>query len=159
MNFLKLLHVFFLFCWIGSLITLTRLGTALPNDSSFKTQSFLTYRRVYFMHDLPSMILAILTGIILFIFVPLEWRAGWFHMKLSFVVLLVVCDILTGVTIYRFSKNPSIKSEVLFGWLHMLTLLFLILILFSIYGVRNKEEEIIKRYQARQAVGDLPWDR
>lgn len=153
MNILKLFHVFFLFSWIGSLLVLTRICRDQAKEPRSVQESFLPFlRKIYLRGDLPMMIAALITGIALLMIVPFEWKAGWFHMKLMFAVFLIACDIFTGIMIYKLSLAPISHVGIWFRWIHVLVALFLFLILFSIYGIRDKEKEIITRYQARQAI-------
>lgn len=141
MNILKLLHVVIIFIWVGNLLALTRLLGYLPKeDSSTQERLVRIYRRMYLLIDLPAMILAVSLGTTSFILGTTDWHAGWFHMKITFVIFLIVCDILCGRYIFSFKRKQ--RSAVTFKVLHVLTAVILIGALSSIYVVRNKEAEI-----------------
>ena len=135
MLLLKMTHLLFLFVWIGSLLTLTLL-------TGYFKQNTPIYRRLYLMVDLPAMLIAIITGLVLFNFNSFEGSRGWLHMKLTFALLLILCDILTGIQL----KNLILKS-LRFKCLHAAILLCLIGTVSSIYLVRNKEGEIRTRFE------------
>lgn len=121
--YFKLFHLFFLFVWIGSLLYLTRLlGNGEKNDRLLQ--------KIYFYTDLPAMCLAIGLGLILLFFKGVDMR-GWFHMKLTFALLLVALDIMTGRAIFRRSG-----AKKYFRYLHFLVYLFLFAILFAVYVLK-----------------------
>ncbi|MFZ0564646.1 MAG: CopD family protein [Chlamydiales bacterium] len=124
--FLKLLHVVFIFSWMGSLLMLTRfLGYQTKEAPEIGAIS----KRIYFRIDLPSMILAVTTGLILLFVNGVNFKAGWIHMKLTFAFFLIVCDLVCGWEIAKSSR----KSRWVYQVLHGMTALFLFMVLFSIY--------------------------
>lgn len=134
MTLLKILHVLFVFMWIGSLLTLTRFLGYLSKENVEVQKSLLNiFRRFYFFIDLPSMVLTIVLGIILFIVKKVGFTQGWVHMKLTFTFLLVICDIITGRAICRLQNKPLVGKGTQYKILHALTALFLIGIIVSIY--------------------------
>lgn len=91
-------------------------------------------RRLYLAVELPSMIIAILTGIILLYCKPVTiFRQGWLHMKLTFVVLLVGVDLVTGSMI---RKTPAKAWP--FRALHAAAALFFVAVLVAIYILKAK---------------------
>lgn len=136
--FFKLVHVFFIILWIGSLLTLSRLMSK-ASHSDAKEQ----YKKVYFTLDLPSMIIAIIFGIILLFNVPINFKAGWFHAKMTGAIGLILCDIwlLGGFMCPKRAKKR-------FSPIHfVITCLVLLLTLSAIYLMRNKEKEWCEKYQ------------
>lgn len=134
MDTLKFFHVLFLFIWVGGLLTLTRL-MGYHSKQSIETQLSLgkIYRRMYLFVDLPSMCAAIILGVVLLIFKDINLKAGWFHMKMTFTVLLVVCDIIAGTQACELAKRTVKGRGIAYKILHAVTALLLIGILISIY--------------------------
>ncbi len=130
---LKLLHVLFIFIWVGGLLTLTRL-MGYHSKQGELTQLVLgkIYRRIYLFVDFPSMVLAIFLGIAVLVLKEVDLKAGWFHMKMTFTLLLVACDIYTGRHIFLLAKS-AVKNSFKYKILHAVTVLCLIAILISIY--------------------------
>lgn len=126
MAFLKLLHVIFVFSWIGSLLTLTRL---LGYQAKEAPDIGLISKRMYFRVDLPSMILAVGSGLVLLFLNGVDWKLGWIHMKLTFAFLLIICDLICGWQILSLNRRPKWVYQML----HAMTALFLIMVLISIY--------------------------
>lgn len=131
---LKLLHVLFIFIWIGSLLALTRLmGYHAKQTEETQRSLGKIYRRMYLLVDLPAMVLAIFLGVVLLVLKGINLKAGWFHMKMTFTVLLVICDIYAGRQAFYLSKHLVGGKGVKYKILHGLTALFLIGVLVSIY--------------------------
>lgn len=134
MSLLKLLHVLFIFVWIGGLLTLTRLmGYHSKQTPEVQLALGKIYRRMYLFVDLPSMCLAVILGILLFILKKVDFHAGWCHMKLTFAFLLIISDLIAGRQAIKLSKQTIGGKGVGYKILHGLTALFLIATLFSIY--------------------------
>lgn len=132
MEYLKLSHLFFVFIWIGSLLTTTRI---LP--SLLKLEGSLSlWRRFYFLVDLPSMILAVFTGIALFFLKGIAIMQPWLHMKFTFVFLLILCDVGTAIVVLMKVKEG--RKGLFFKILHLSVIILLVGILFSIYVLKNK---------------------
>ena len=136
---LKLFHLFFLFVWMGSLLALTRFLGYLPKEEpSVQNRILRILRRTYLMIDLPSMSLSLILGVLLFIAKGVDFSQGWLHMKLTFVAFLIVCDIVTGRSILRLSRENKSCRGVRYKILHGVTALSLIALLVSVYIVKNK---------------------
>lgn len=90
-------------------------------------------KRIYFFIDLPSMILAVALGLTLLFLKDMNWKAPYLHLKLTFAFFLIVCDCICGVIIARGKRH----SRALYQAFHGMTGLFLIVILFAIYILKN----------------------
>lgn len=153
MTIIKVLHVLFIFVWIGNLLCLTRfLGYLCKEDPATQIRLAKICKRMYLFADLPSMILAIVLGLVLLYYVQFGQSLGWFHMKMTFALLLIICDIVCGKMIFTINKQGFATSCVKYKILHSLTALMLIGTLISIYVVRNKEAEIRSRIITEQNV-------
>jgi putative membrane protein len=152
MPVLKLIHVLFIFIWIGGLLTLTRLLGYLSKEN-VEVQGRLARicKRIYLFVDLPAMIIAIAAGLYLLFQVQFGASMGWFHMKMTFAVLLVVCDIICGKMIFSINRLGKAPGSKRYKILHSVTALLLIGTLCSIYLVRNKEAEIRARVLTEQS--------
>lgn len=143
MTVLKMLHVLFLFVWIGSLLSLTRFLGYLPQEESLvQTRLAKLCKRIYLFVELPSLILAVVLGLILLIPLKFGPSAGWFHMKMTFAVALVICDIICGRFVFKADAGLIPQKAIKYKILHGVTALMLIGALSSIYLVRNKTAEV-----------------
>lgn len=139
MAILKFLHVLFIFVWIGSLLTLTRLAAYQAKETpEIQRKLGKIFRKAYLFVDLPSMILAVAFGLILLFLKDMNWKAPWLHMKLTFAFLLIVVDLISGWQILKYSKKPMKGRGTNFKILHGLAGLFLIFILIAIYILKAR---------------------
>lgn len=131
MALLKLSHLFFVFLWLAGLITVSWLF-AHQRKASRELAGLL--KRLYLSLQLPSMILAIGTGVLLFVLKGIGFKVPWIHLKLTCVLLLVVWDLILGWRIVRL-RAPQQRL----GWLllHCGVLLSLIGILIAIYLIKS----------------------
>ena len=134
MAVLKLLHVLFIFVWIGSLLTLTRLLAKLAKESDLVQERVIKIlRRFYLLVDLPSMALAVVFGLCLLFLKDTNWKAPWLHMKLTFAFLLIVCDLICGRQIAKHSRTMIPGRGVSYQILHGVAGLLFIGVLVAIY--------------------------
>jgi putative membrane protein len=88
----KALHVVSVICWMAALLYLPRLFVyhceAIPGGEFSEKLKMMEYRLSKYIMT-PSMILVYLTGLLL-ILTPgiVEWSSGWFHAKLTLVLML-----------------------------------------------------------------------
>ena len=150
-KFLKLIHIVFIIVWLGSLILLStavkyreKWGMSLADAKKF-------FRSVYFSFQLPSMILAVLFGLLLFSLSDSNFKAGWFHMKMTAAIGLIGCDIWLGCLLNRATEYTSKQFTII----RVLVWAFFFMALSSIYLVRNKEQEWVKKYEQTF----LPWQK
>jgi uncharacterized membrane protein len=97
---------------------------------------------MYNFVQFPCMILAVLLGLILWSQLDLSHKPGWFHMKLTFALGLVVCDLVCGYFVRKLNEEPDHSRGVPYKILHGMTGLLLIGILFAGIVVRDKPGEI-----------------
>jgi|ERR1700722_9169337 len=138
MAILKLFHVFVVFVWIGSLLTLSRLSAYQakePPDIQLKFGKIL--RRMYLTVDLPAMLLTIGLGVTSVFVKGVDWKAPWLHMKLTFAFLLILCDLLVGRQIILHSKKPIAGSGRSYKIFHGIAGVCFIGILVAIYIMKR----------------------
>ena len=128
----KVCHLFFLMMWLGSLMVLPFFAI---RQESIKP----LLQKMYKMHQLPSMLMALLFGIILFVLQPSQMKAGWFHMKLTAAVALVTVDIAIG---RELAKEHMKKVKIIF--LNVLTISFLLMALIAVYVVKVNAAVVAK---------------
>ncbi len=131
---LKMLHMFFLIAWIGSML-------CMPFLLLF-TQERTALRKLYLRYQLPALLLTVIFGIALFIILPKHLKAGWFHMKMTGVIGLIITD-----SCMRFELHRSIYRRKRWIVLQVSTILFLFTILGAVYGLRDKQAEWVKAQQ------------
>lgn len=100
-NYIKALHLIFVVTWFAGLFYIPRLFVyqieafhkPSPEKEILGKQLKLMAKRLWFIITWPSAILATLFGIWLLIIVPAWLTQGWMHIKLFFVVLLIIYHI------------------------------------------------------------------
>lgn len=143
MAILKVLHLLSIFFWVGNLLTISGVLVFFPKDD--KVQSLAkTLKKIYFFSDLPAMIITLLTGLFLFLQVTFEGSLGWFHMKLTFVAILIILDQILRSFLQKLEVS---SSDIKYKILHIAIILSLIGLLSSIYLVRKKESEWRTRFK------------
>ena len=138
-GYLKLFHVLFIFTWLGGLLATTRMvGYLAKEERVVQRQSLKLWRRLYFLVDLPSMCLALATGVVLLIWKDISMKQMWLHLKLTAAFFLVVADLTVGFLLTKSGQRISRGYEILFRVLHVVVALLLIAALFSIYVLKIK---------------------
>ena len=144
MAWVKALHLLAVFMWIGTLLSLTRLmGYHVKEDVETQKRLVRIYRRMYLLVQLPSMIVVIVLGLVLIAKLNLDYKPGWFHMKLTFVTGLVLCDIACYRCIVGLQAATDHGRGVKYKILHGVTGLVLMGIIVSIAVVRDKPGEVL----------------
>ncbi|MCH9611051.1 MAG: hypothetical protein S4CHLAM81_13830 [Chlamydiales bacterium] len=123
MDLIKFLHVASVFFWISCLLVLSR---------QLAYQKEAPSQRSYFQVELPAMCLTILTGLLLIFLKGVDWKAPWLHMKLTFVGILVMADLLFLGRLIQ--KKGGVGSKVL----HWVVVLSLLAVLAAIYVMKPK---------------------
>jgi uncharacterized membrane protein len=114
---------------MGALLTTTRMAALSMQQSCIHL-----WRRFYFLVDLPSMFLAILTAALLLVLKNVSMAQPWLHMKLTCAFLLIGCDLTVGTLLM---KAKLLQKAFVFRVLHITILLLLAGALFSVYVLKG----------------------
>ncbi len=114
-NYIKSLHLIFVITWFAGLFYIPRLFVyqieafhkPSPDKEILGKQLKLMAKRLWFIITWPSAILAIFFAVWLIILIPSWLEESWMHVKLTFVVLLIVYHIKT-----HFYFNQLQRDEV-----------------------------------------------
>ena len=104
MLWLLLLHIAAVICWCGSLLYLPALMTGVYSDSEEQSHPALTLK-VFSSLATPAALVAIASGTGLFLTGGIIDR--WLILKLTLVVILVMCHALTGWILIRTEQAPD----------------------------------------------------
>ncbi|SHE72851.1 putative membrane protein [Modicisalibacter ilicicola DSM 19980] len=130
---IKAFHLIAVVTWFAAMFYLPRLFVyhAMARDKGdtqaidyFKVMERKLYRGIM----TPSMVVVILLGGWLLWLVPAHLSAGWMHVKLLLVVLLVVYHHLCLIYMKRLAAGSARHSEVFFRWFNEAPVIALILI-------------------------------
>lgn len=116
-NYIKALHLIFVITWFAGLFYIPRLFVyqieayhkPSPEKEILGKQLKLMARRLWFIITWPSSILAILFAIWLMVLVPSWLEQSWMHVKLGFVLLLMVYHVKTHIY-FKQLQNDIVKK-------------------------------------------------
>ncbi|RAV28362.1 CopD family protein [Sinomicrobium soli] len=102
-NYIKALHLIFVITWFAGLFYMPRLfvyqveasGKPSPEKEILGKQLKLMAKRLWFIITWPSAVLAVIFAVWLLVLYPYWLKMGWMHLKLLFVVLLVLYHLKT----------------------------------------------------------------
>ncbi|MRI00958.1 CopD family protein [Kriegella sp. EG-1] len=112
-NYIKALHLIFVITWFAGLFYIPRLfiyhieasEKSSPEKEILSNQLQLMTKRLWYIITWPSAILAVLFAIILLILMPSLLQQPWMHVKLAFVVLLIVYHLKTHQIFIQLQNN------------------------------------------------------
>ncbi len=127
---IKAFHIIAVVCWFAGLFYLPRLFVyhAMSSDSISQERFTVMERKLYrgIMH--PSLVATLLLGISMLYMNPALLKAGWMHVKLTLVALLIIYHFYLGAIYNRFAQGENQKSHVFYRWFNELPVLFLVAI-------------------------------
>jgi putative membrane protein len=112
-DYLKSFHIIFIVTWFAGLFYIVRLfiyfieAEEQPETerSILQNQYKIMMKRLWYIITWPSMVLALIFGICLFIKMPHYISEPWMHAKLVFVLLLVIYHTICGEIHKNLQKN------------------------------------------------------
>ena len=143
MAWVKFLHVLGMIVYVGGFMALTRLtGKAVKYESEVsRADAYRMYRRMHIFADWIGLAITIVCGLILLLVDPWDknyLQQGYFHMKLTFFVGIMICDVIfTRMLFFRMRPDGPQPSKALFAALHGMAGLLLMGLLISIFVIRG----------------------
>ncbi|MGQ0612707.1 MAG: CopD family protein [Planctomycetaceae bacterium] len=130
-RWLVMVHLLGLVLYAGGLLALTRLlGHAVRFPSAeARAPAYRIFKRMHFLVDWIGLALLLGTGLYMFLGDPAGkgyMKLGYFHMKLTCVLLLIGCDICLTRSLLRLQPEGPQPSHIRFKILHGLAGLALI---------------------------------
>lgn len=118
-NYIKSLHLIFVITWFAGLFYIPRLFVyqieafhkPSPEKEILGKQLKLMAKRLWTIITWPSAILAVFFAIWLLILIPSWLEQSWMHVKLAFVVLLIIYHIKTHVFYKQLQEDIVKKSS------------------------------------------------
>ncbi|MGS0525622.1 CopD family protein [Zobellia nedashkovskayae] len=115
-QYIKALHLIFVVTWFAGLFYIPRLfiyhieasAKSSPEKEILTKQLKLMTKRLWFIITWPSAVLATVFGIWLLILIPVWLEQPWMHVKLAFVVLLIVYH-LKSHQIFKQLQRDEVK--------------------------------------------------
>lgn len=131
MLWVKALHIISMVCWFAGLFYLPRLFVyhASAEDTVSQERFKIMERKLYRGIMTPAMIATLVFGIWLISYSPSYYlHAGWFHAKLTLVVILLGYHHACGRLLKKFANDTNTRSHVFFRWFNEFPVLVLIAI-------------------------------
>ncbi|AEH00970.1 CopD family protein [Lacinutrix sp. 5H-3-7-4] len=118
-NYIKSLHLIFVITWFAGLFYIPRLFVyqieafhkPSPEKEILGKQLKLMAKRLWTIITWPSAILAVFFAIWLLILIPSWLEQSWMHVKLAFVVLLIIYHIKTHIFYKQLQQDIVKKSS------------------------------------------------
>lgn len=129
MLWIKALHVIFMVTWFSGLFYLPRLFVyhAMATDEVGIERFKIMERKLYFGILTPGAVFTLLFGIWLISFNPHAYfSAGWMHVKLTLVLLVILYHIYLGKLLFQFKNNRNQHGHVFYRILNELPVFLLI---------------------------------
>lgn len=141
-GWLKWIHVLGVVIYVGGLMALTRLiGHAVRFDAAAsRADSYRIFKRMHKFANWGGLGLMLVGGFALLVWDPAGksyMKQGYFHMKLTAVVILAVCDILFTRKLMRLEGEGPQPKAAFFRIMHGVVGLALLITLAALFLVRK----------------------
>jgi len=141
---LKWIHVLGMVIYAGGFLALTRLmGHAVRFESEqSRRDAYRVFRRMHKFVDWGGLFLLLLAGLWLLVWDPLgknymRHETGYFHMKLTFVLVLIVTDALFSRKLFALRAEGEQPKATFFRIIHGVSALMVLLAILAVYVVRG----------------------
>ena len=140
---IKSLHIIFVVTWFAGLFYMFRLfvyhAEAARKDEPEKSilinQYKIMERRLWYAITWPSCILTLIFGIWLLVLMPAYLGDPWMHIKLFFVVLLLVYQFYGQRVLGRIAENPQYYTSI---WMRLMNEVPTVILIAVVFLVVNK---------------------
>ncbi len=134
MLWVKVFHILFVIAWFAGLFYLPRIYVNLAQNkehSEVSTTLIGMAQRLYrFMF--PLALLAVLTGLGLYLYYGIGKGQGWIHAKILLVVFLLIFHYGCGRYLKRFTQALPTPGHVFFRWFNEIPVLILLVVLYLV---------------------------
>lgn len=136
-EFLKVGHLFFIIVWLGTLMLLSYL-MSLRNGKTTEHRliSLPLIKKLYLQFQLPAMILAIVFGIALLVTKLTLFKQIYFHIKLTFVLLLIILDLFFCALLWTKKEGLHLSRSLYYRAIFLAAIIIILSIIFTIYVVK-----------------------
>ncbi len=135
MIWVKAFHLIFVITWFSGLFYLPRLFVyhAMSTDKISVDRFKIMERKLFYGIIMPSAILATVLGLWLLIDNWLAYKIQvWMHIKLAFVVLLWLYQMVCAKYLYDFKHDTNTHGHVFYRWFNEVPVVFLLVIVIMV---------------------------
>jgi putative membrane protein len=138
---IKALHLIFMVTWFAGLFYIVRLfiyhreaiDQPEPAKAILVAQFTIMERRLWYAITWPSAVLCTVFGVTMLLMEPVLLQLGYMHLKLAFVMALLIYQIATHFVFQRFQRNTSpLPSSIRLRFYNEMPTVFLIAVVFII---------------------------
>ena len=138
---LKFVHLLGMVVYVGGFLTLTRmLGHAVRFEApQSRADAYRVLKRMHVFVDWGGLALMMIAGLWLLVADPVGkqyMKQGYFHMKMTFIVVLLVSDAILSRKLFRMRGEDTPPAATMFRVVHGIAGLALIGILIAIFVLR-----------------------
>lgn len=134
-NIFKALHIICMVCWFAGIFYLPRLFVyhAMSNDKVSQDRFVIMERKLYRGIMNPAMMTTWVFGLIMaYLGRGIYFHQGWFHAKLTLVILLTIYHIICGNYRKKLAHNPHLKSHKFWRVFNEIPVVILIAVVFLV---------------------------
>ena len=136
----KALHIIFVVSWFAGLFYMVRLfiyhvesQTKPENEAKILTDQFkIMQHKLWWIITTPAMVLTVIFGVCMFFINPYLLQQPWMHIKLIFIVLLLVYHFICQRTMNQLKRDQISWSSTQLRLWNELATLFLVAIVFLV---------------------------
>ena len=136
----KALHIIFVVSWFDGLFYMVRLfiyhvesQTKSENEAKILTDQFkIMQHKLWWIITTPAMVLTVIFGVWMFFINPYLLQQPWMHIKLTFIVLLLVYHFICQRTMNQLKRDVIKWSSTQLRLWNELATLFLVAIVFLV---------------------------
>ena len=131
MLWVKAFHLIFMVTWFAGLFYLPRLFVyhAMSHDAISQERFVIMERKLFWGIMTPGAIITILLGLWMLVAGRSVYlSAGWMHIKLAIVALLILYHLWCGKLVSDFKYGRAIHSHVWYRWFNEVPVAFLVAI-------------------------------
>ena len=130
-------HLIGLVLWVGGLVILPRILKGLAPVSGQVPEVVSVARRVFFGFIVSGFVIALGTGLFQFVEgggASVYMKQGWFHTKLTFILVLLVATALLAAELARGKRGEALRPGRLLAVHAMSALSLIVITLFTFIG-------------------------
>jgi len=133
--YIKAIHIIFVVTWFAGLFYMVRLfiyhveAEDKPDKKVLQDQFTIMESKLWNIITTPAMLLTLISGITMLIIDPSYLQFGWMHIKISFVLVLLIYHILSGRMLRKLKKGTlDMTTGQLRLWNELATLLLVAIV-------------------------------
>lgn len=131
-------HILGIVMWIGGLLALASAFKSFESDPSSKQQDAYKrfIRKFWFVSVVPGLVLVLASGAYQFFImgIPYYMSQGWFHGKLTFLIVLFVLTAITWTDVDAVSRGKAVSVKRYSAFHGIIGGLFLLILILTYIG-------------------------